>query len=482
MPVEERSKPNLRSTLQPIAAPVVKQRTCLQSLLLICFVVCCLVGIGALGALYWLDNSEAQSRSNHQFDMLAPTKIEPRLALKQLTGDPAAPLALQAINAGHFETAYAILAFDTSMKPTQLAALYQQLGRGYQNQERTAEARQLYLVMRAIAVLEPTLNTNQRFELLLQSASGLIDADQTDAAFVAAQQAKFVGAETADLLPAQRSQFFAQLQPIARQLGGDRSDDRSAPKINFAREIDELARNPFLSPTGSAISSRRATLGAAFEPDPVVAIAVANRQQAANALIERLMFLSTIAGNNGARNNNSTADDIGLEREAVAKALLAEDQARQQYYSAAVSGSLSEGISLNQQLALLADHRQWLALKTRIALGGVGLTLVPEWEANTEFLLDELSTITINYAAVLNRLIELQPSEIEQAELRVERLYWLALQLERGLYPRGVAPQIMSELRLAEQMLQQQGFINAFPILYESTTSPPGFIYYRIGS
>jgi hypothetical protein len=421
----------------------------LQLTLLIGFLFCLLLGVGALAALVLLQTEGQTDLTASPLTTFPKQQIVPQHALTQLAGDPAAALAFQAMQAGELDTAYVIGLLTTELPDTQRLALFLQLGRRYGETERMDEAIQAYSLARSTALLGVDLTTLERSQALLQVADGLLDAGDAGGALDAAVQAKRLAVQTPDLLPAQRSQIFEGLRPIAQRL----------QDTSFSAEIDDLIRNPYLTPGGVLLASDWITLGEALAPDPAVEAALATRMQAARVLADRIALTGGI--------------DIDPERQTLAAALLAEDQAR----GAAFQRTLSAGLSLNQQFALLQERRNWLALKARIALGGFGVPVVPEWEANSQTILQELAGTTTNLMTVVEAIIATLPDPVDQAMLRAVALTWLAQQAELGLLPPESRAEVSERLRVAESEIARLGSPLALPTGYERSAQPPGFRY-----
>jgi hypothetical protein len=432
-----------------------KRRRRLELILLVSFVLCLLVGLSALGALLLLRNGEPATAENSPLSLIRPDEIVSELALQQLSGAAAEPLAYQAINAGELETALAILVFSSDMPSQPRSVLFERLPRRYRDlgqDQRAAEATRL---TRSIAMLDPRLPTMERAQLLTLSAEILVDADEFDAARDAVNQAKRIGEQAPDLLPAQRSRIFEALRPLALAL--------NAPLL--VQEIGELVRNPLLDPRGEPLQTRLFTLSEPVDPNPALTEAVQARQVAASALISRIFAVR------GSVSGEEFVANIAPERAALSQALQNEDRIRSEYLDTTIND-----VSLGQQLTLLRDYRSWLALKARVAHLGFGLSLVPEWENERETILQELTTITNGIRQVADGFLNSLETPVDNASLRVETLVWLALQYELGLAPYVEIVQLDTDLRFAQDELErQQNAPVALPIFYDQDATPPGF-------
>jgi hypothetical protein len=305
----------------------------------------------------------------------------------------------------------------------------------------------MYRLTTPTAVLDLTMTPLERAQLLVQTAKGLLAAGQVAGARDAALQAQRIAAQTPDLLPAQRSQIFSDLQAFA--------DDLEDPA--FAAKLNDLARNPFLSPPGVQIPHRIDTFDQLLPYDPQLAALIAVRAQAATLLADRIALTGGV--------------DIDPERQALAQALLAEDQARSLFYQQARGGT----VSLPQQTWLLWDQINWLATKLRIARQGYGLSILPEWEQRADALLAELGGAYNDYAMTLDAHAAALPSPADQALQRVENQMWLAGQAERGLFTALSLNDLSERLRIVQDDAARQAGTLALPVAYEAEAAPPGF-------
>jgi hypothetical protein len=441
------------------------RRPWLEGILLTGFFFLLILGVLALAAFFFLTHrTPASPVYDSPLSILQPEQIRSDLALRQLAGDPADALAYQALNAGELYTAHAIALFDTGFAGNNATALgtgspnsglvgskragfYQQLAGGYLERGLNVEAGAAYDTLRSLTILDIEIPALERATLLTQAAEGLLALGAEEEALDAANQALLMGKQIPDLLPAQRVQIFQGLKPLADELGDEA----------FSAQVNDLLRNPYLTPAGVLLTSQLWTFAEPVAPDQPLLDAIQARQIAANQLAERIKFTG--------------GEDIEPERQALAAALLSEEQARIGYYQRMTAAQPT----LGQQLWLLSDQRAWAALKLRIAMQGFGLSILPEWEANLAGIQQDLSTVTGSFDLVTQALAATLVDPIYQQMMEVEGLQWLALQADLGLDPGSNTTDLSSRLRVVQQGLAQVGAPLALPVAYDENAVPPGF-------
>lgn len=380
------------------------------------------------------------------FDSVA---IVPQLALMQLAGDPGVALAYQAAAAGELDVAAAIALYTAELPAPQRLALLLHVGERYKDAARVDEAAALFHHALSVAILDPQLSAQERAQALVQIASAFAALELPDAARDAAHQAMAVAAQTPGLLPIERSRIFEALKPAVSQL-----DD-----ADFTAQINEFARNPFMQATGADLAPLWLPTLTSPAPTEQLRAAITARTQAARQLGERLLATGGV--------------DIEPERQALAAALFAEDQARAEAYRTA----LAAGLPLDQQLGVLLDQRAWVVLKLRIALGGFGMSVVPEWEQNADALRQELSTLTASAKPLFDAQANTLADPIEKGMLQTEGLRWLALQSMLGYFATGDRAELDAQLRFFQGELARLGRALALPITYQADGDNPGFRY-----
>ena len=419
----------------------------LEITLLSAFLVCLLIGLLALAAFMLYRGSSEPNLADDPLRAFEISEVSPVLAIKQLTGDPANALAYQALNAGELTTAHALVLFDTSTAGSQRSGLMMQTARAYVKANQLDQAAQVYRLAQALAILDPTISPIERNQMLVQVADGFGVAGQEEAARESAYQAMITAAQLPELVPAQRSAIFSGIAPVAKAIGDEQ----------LLEIVEDLARNPFLTPAGTLLPPMAVQQVEPLPPGEALTAAQTAREQAARQLFDRLQFTG--------------GEDIEPERLALEGALRAEDQIRTEHLARMLNNDLSAG----QELSLLAEHRAWIALKTQVALQGFGFSLVPDWEANSDFILQELGSVTSNIDVILDTLAKAAPTQAEQTALQAQGLQWLALQSDLGLYPQAPISSLSQRLEIAQNALAGLGQPPALPVVHMPDAVPPGF-------
>ena len=418
--------------------------------MLAAFALCLLIGLAALATFFVL-RSDTQPASNADpLQSVHAAAIAPQIALRELSGDAAAGLAAQALQAGHLESARAILTYATTIPGVERSARLAALARAYLTAGAPETAAQVATLVVTAALLDDALPVLERVNLLTQSSALLFESGATAEGADAAAQALYIAAQAPGLLPAQRSTLFTDLNEAVAPFA-----EKSDAGRTLSAQIDDFARNPYLIGAGALITPTMMTFLQPLAYDSPTQEKIAARQAAALILADRIALTGGV--------------DIDPERQALADALLAEDAARAQFYQN--PGEISRG----QQLWLLLDRRAWLVEKLRVAMQGYGLALVPEWEDQLAPLRAELGAANNYLTTVMAAYASEQTAPLDKAMLQIETQHWLAQQAERGLYPDAPVSTIGELLRGLQDQLALQGSPLALPVAYDPAATPPGF-------
>ena len=110
-----------------------------------------------------------------------------------------------------------------------------------------------------------------------------------------------------------------------------------------------------------------------------------------------------------------------------------------------------------------------------MALVGYGISLLPEWEAQVDAILNELAGVYGNLNAVFAGYADGQGTPAAQAMLRAEAERWQAEQVERGLNPAAPLADVAERLRIAQEEMGRQNTPLALPVQYQADAELPGF-------
>ncbi len=297
-------------------------------------------------------------------------EVVPATALLPLTDVSGADALNAALDGGHWENAFVLVAYDASLSdPARIGALLQ-LGSRYEAAGNKTKAAWSLVYASRIATISPMLSDAIRADTYLQVGAGLRAIHATDAARLAVDQAYLV-AQYSPVL--RRDQSTRRLNLVANAyaalgaepLAAQARDKASEPVAIASDDAGFLPREPFVIPEGP------------LPPSAEVTRALQARRAAARQLVE------DVKDKPPRRAAEWPSDSIAVLRDA----LVNEDQARQSYYDLQMTQVKEPTV----QMAVLRDKVNWIGLKVRTARGAFGADLVPEWSQRAAALADEWS-------------------------------------------------------------------------------------------
>ncbi len=418
----------------------------LVTALTIAVIVLAVAGIALLVTYFLLGRSPAAQNSwRDPQTAVQAAAIAPDLAVLTLAGEPDERVIRAALDARELETAYATLA-NSLLLSDKLRSGNWLLLAGQLAEKDPARARIAYQSALDLAALGPTLNDMARADLSLQTAAGFDGQNAPAVGRLAIAQAADVARHSVTLLPAQRRTLLMQVSEAYRKRG------EAAASQEVAARLAADAAGPGV--TVPAAEPLLPTLrGGVVLPDAVASALVA-RQTAAADLAARWLTSAS-----GTRSSLS---------QALGQALLAEDAARDAFYATA------DQLALPDRLALWHDKLAWLAVKSRVAQRGYGLSLVPDWEAQTadiEAALAGAFTDLVNgYGQQLDTL-----DATEALQARVELLRQGVLWIRLGFFGDAAAEQTLSDqlTEASRQLWLRQG--NAGLMVFSQTVDGQRF-------
>ncbi len=321
-------------------------------------------GLGSIGAGFFVREPTLPNGLTWQapLEQVNNDALVPATVLLPLTGAPAADALNAALDGGHWENAYALLAYDPGLAdPTRIGALLQ-LGSRYAAERAKSKAAWCYLYAARIATLSPMLSDGIREDTYLQVSAGLRAVGANDAARLATDQAYTVAEYSPVLQRDPQSRRMNQVANAYAALGIHALEEQARAKANESITLPSddagfLPREPFV------------VKAAALPSSSDVEAAQQRRIAAAKQLSDDVQKIPAH------RAQDWPADSLAQLRDA----LLNEDAARGAFYSQALAAAQDPAVGL----AILRDRVSWMGLKYRIARGAFGADLVPEWSKNS---------------------------------------------------------------------------------------------------
>jgi hypothetical protein len=383
-----------------------------------------LVGGALLGAYFYMSQrSEAAPTWVSPLDSVEGEKVAADLALLSLAGESDERVFRAALDAGEKETAYATLAYSLLL-PDNIRGGHWLLLDPYCRQTGGARASACTQAALDLATLSPTLNDAARADLSLQAARGYAALRLQQPARMSLAQVENIARYSLSLLPAQRREILDKLIDAYRSSG----DSQAATSVQALLREGSTGSGLAVEPARAGLGDLR---GSVVLTTSVVSKVVARQQAAAQAAAKWF--------------NADEATRANLARN-LSDALLQEDQARSQFYSAAA------GLSPADRLALLHDEVAWLTTKQRVARGDFGVSLVPAWGEQIEQVRTALSE---TYTQLINgygqQVDALDPASASQA--RVELLRQGVLWSRLGLLPGNIEVVLSEKLAEASRQL-----------------------------
>ncbi len=294
--------------------------------------------------------------------------LAPGTILLPLTGVESADALSAVLDQAHLENAYALVAYDPSLTDATRVGTLLQLGSRYATAKDTRKAASCFQSAALLATLSPSLSDPARMDTYQQASAGLRGVGANDAARWVTDQAYLVAQSSPALRRDARTRRLEQVADTYASLGASAlAAQARAKSIEAASATSEgasvPARTPFVPSAGKLPASTE------------VEAAKQTRIAAAKQLVDDLGNLSTDT-------SEWPSDSVSQ----LGDALSAEDRVRQAYYDKQIPQVQDPVV----QIALLRDQVNWLALKYRVARGGFGKDLVPEWSQNPAAIVDAM--------------------------------------------------------------------------------------------
>lgn len=398
-------------------------------ILILALVAALMIGLLAIGAYFLLSNQRT-AEWTWQDPLLAvdTTRVRPDLAVLALSGEPINAIVQEAHAVGEPDSAYAILVYNATLKDAERAGNLQLVATAFEKASAIDLAALSYQQMHALAALSPSLSDSERASASLTAAEGFIGLGMLEAAQPSLAQAEALARYSALLAPVVKQQVAQSLVTLYEAAGMRDEAMQAAQWMREAAGLPDarLARKPYLpgfqSPT--------------MEPQQLTDARLARQQRA-------LEFVAAW---------DATGGIDEQARANLASALLREDGIRQ----AVLAAELEATPQLSGKATALQSYIAWLTLKLMIAEGGMGFSLVPEWEpdANTVRLqlTDAYNDLERNYSDQVAAL----PTASDIGFARIEVLRDEIMRGRLGLYPGYPDRALADRLEAAQREIESQ--------------------------
>jgi hypothetical protein len=357
-------------------------------------------------------------------DNIQVTAVAPDLALLSLAGVPDDAILALAMEKGELGTVHALLALSGGLRDARRVNGWLWLAHRYREAEQGQQAVQAYHLAGTGAIMGTNVPDMLRAETLLAAGEGLIELHDRASARFFIQQAAVIAANSTNFTPFHRHSLLERLVPASLLAGGEREDWKA-----LAQAVKN-GKTQGVNLDDSGFEARYEWWNLPPLDDAELVAARDERRSAAAEYLQTLLDTSTTVDDAAQDSSQSNA------AQALRSALLAEGAAVERYVARQRETQTTEKGA--QQILL-----NWLLLKRRVAAGGFGAGLVPEWESSrkgidaalTDAWADWLAVQTDSTSAALGGNFQVPPSgAARQATIAA---FW-------GLYPDAPVDDLVS--------------------------------------
>jgi hypothetical protein len=396
-----------------------------------------LIGAAAVGANIYFARPAAADLSTWRapIDQVDSKKIVPANALASLAGVFDSVAMQDDLNQGDLESAFALNSYGPDFLDPARAGTFLLLGSRYASAKQSAKAVWCYQYAAVLSTISPMPSDLTRVQTLLEAAQGLRSLGAESAARDALDQAYLIAQYSFSLQRETRARLLSQVANAYQSFGlnqlAAQARQKSTETANQTSDQVELAtRTPF--------RVRPAELPA----DQDLKQRIEARVTAARELIDQLNL-------NPPKTPKDLPDDL---IRTLGDKLYDEDGVRSDYYEAQYKAAADA----SAQIAILRDRIRWLTLKLRLARGGFGLSIVPEWESQVKQIEADLSE-AYDTLFQINEHQASAADKPEDADRQVEDVLRTAILTGRlGLYRNYDEADLRSRLAEISQHLRDE--------------------------
>jgi hypothetical protein len=363
-----------------------------------------------------------------------PTAISPATVILPLTGiDPADALGAS-LDKAHLENAFAIAAYDVNLNDAARIGAFLQLGTRYAKAKDNRKAAIAYQSAVLLATLSPAVSDPARMDTYLQASAGLRDLGANDAARLVVDQAYLVAQYSNAMRREARARRLNQVVDAYKSLGVTGLADQARQKAGDA-----------LTETGESSTT---TTRVPFNPASGKLPAVPELDKAVKTRTDAAKALAGDMTDNPPKSVTAWPKDLVAD---LSDALVNENDVRTNYYNQQIPKTKDAAVLL----ALRRDQVSWLALKNRVARGGFGYNLVPEWAKDKAGIAGDLSD-------ACNELVRLQTTQaaalakpVDKAQANEDVIKQQLIAVRWGWISAASEPDVRDAMDSAEQQMQK---------------------------
>ena len=393
-----------------------------------------IIGVGFIGYYFFLtqQSEQIEDTTDIWYD-LDPAAISPGLAIWTLTDIEPEQVYRQAMANDDIASATSVALTTPDMSNTQRLGWIRVLARRYAVSDRTTAAHLLELAG-DVAILEPDLADYQRAEAFVDIAQQWSDQREDKRAREMLDNATLITQRSATLTPPVRKQILDGIATVYVSLGD----------FEAARAIEALSSGGLPSAKPPKSPDPLAPLNNELGYPDDLARDVSRRKAEAQAFVD-----SWIASDGQV----SRGQVLSLEA-----ALLDEDIRRNAFYQQQLT---DEALGIQQRALVLWDKAQWLIIKRRIADGLMGISVVPNWEAERPAIIQNLHDVFADLHPALTESITLMLSQ-QQSEANINLFRDILIWSRVGLYPD--ADEVFLGNALNDEIAQWPEATGIFPV------------------
>jgi hypothetical protein len=372
----------------------------------------------------------------NSLSIVSVNEIDPALGLASLGGVAESEVIIEAIRKERAETALAALLYHPILTDKESAGNFLLLAAAYSAKGNQEKSLFCYQMAGTVAILSPNMSDTVRSDIFLEAGEKLIGLNQLGWAKFYLDQAFLLAANSPVLQAAHRRSALERLQ----------KDYLALNERELARKSLDLTAKPLdVAPTSTSQS--------VILPQVYVTVALpAEIQQAESNRWSKAQELAALLVERGGKAPQNTIA-------ALQQALIAEDELKLPFFL----NELATATQISRKIDTAMAQIDWLSIKYRVARQAYGISLVPEWEAQSEQIRADLTkTYETLYALYADLIVALpEVSQIDKAT--EERLRREILAGELGRYPNYPEEQRRKQLADAtNQLITTQPELNIF--------------------